>query len=716
MAANAAARSRADHLDDLRRELRLLSQAVTREAHVIRQAPSLVHQQIRNRLYGQDKVRLFRPDARQRLDEGSAGRPKRWLKRCDQPGDDDRQSARLIAVLEGHKQTITAVAFSADGQRIASADLDGFVRVWEVGPPVIEVFATRARTIPSAVSFSPNGTIVACGFRNGDVELRDATTGEVRRQWKVGDYYPEIPSLAFSPDGTLLAVGGQEAATVWDVRSGELRHSFRDEYATGLDWRVGSVHFMDGGRILAFNRSCNFEFWSLETNERMVYPHSGEFGFSQIPLPEREIFFAKSFAISRDATLIVAARDSFSAAIAIWDLRSGRARIVNVPHVDCVSLSADGHLIAAVGGRGGSVAVLDQQKGSFVSAMIGHDAPPHVIAFASRGRLLVSGAENGSLLLWDLADYATESSAAPQRPLVVGQMVHHDRAISRDGALVVVAVPGRPGTGPLTIADAATGAHLAECEGHRELVMAVDLTADGRRIVSGSIDVSLRVWNTRTGKPLLTIEAAAANGVRAAAISSKVRFLASGDRRGTVTLWDGRTGEKIEAWPGHTDVVMVVKFSHDDRLLASASKGAVKVWDVKTRREMATMDWPHDEWPEALAFSQDGRWVACSGGRSVRLWEMDDLRKSPISLSGNSGYVAFSPDGQWLAFGGLPIRLFSLRSRAIEATVFTDRAVIEGGFHDERSTLLVLPLAASHVHEYAIVTRGEGLPANATPR
>ena len=140
------------------------------------------------------------------------------------------------------------------------------------------------------------------------------------------------------------------------------------------------------------------------------------------------------------------------------------------------------------------------------------------------------------------------------------------------------------------------------------------------RIVSGSDDKSVRVWDASTGRHVLTLDGHT-NWVRSVAFSSDGTRIVSGSEDNSVRVWDASTGRHVLTLDGHTRWVGSVAFSSDGTHIVSGSGDkSVRVWDASTGRPVLTLD-GHTDWVGSVAFSSDGtRIVSGSGDNTVRTW------------------------------------------------------------------------------------------------
>jgi WD40 repeat protein len=203
-------------------------------------------------------------------------------------------------------------------------------------------------------------------------------------------------------------------------------------------------------------------------------------------------------------------------------------------------------------------------------------------------------------------------------------------------------------------------------EGHAGQVNNLALSGDGRRLLTGSLDKSLRLWDVATGREAGRFPEQP-GGVWCVALSADGKQALSGAGmvqqgtewvRGTdfaLRLWNAAAGVELRGFSGHTDECRSLALSPDGRRLLSASLDAsVRLWDLATGKEICCFR-GHTVGVRQAVFSPDGRRVLSAGkDRTARLWEVDAGRQLRLFRAHTDEVftVAFTPDGRQALSGG----------------------------------------------------------------
>ena len=195
--------------------------------------------------------------------------------------------------------------------------------------------------------------------------------------------------------------------------------------------------------------------------------------------------------------------------------------------------------------------------------------------------------------------------------------------------------------------------------GHTEVVTSVSLSRDGKMLVSGSFDKTVKLWSVNTGQLLSTVTGHSRE-VNCVAFSPNGKLFASGSGDKTIKVWEVVSGRLIctlgGPFSGHSEEVKTLAFSPDGQILISgAADKTIRLWRLNTGKEICALTGQAGP-IFSLAVSWDGKIFACGGReKHLRIRQIED-GKLIRSLQGESRYVlsvALSQDGTLLAAGGL---------------------------------------------------------------
>ncbi len=242
-------------------------------------------------------------------------------------------------------------------------------------------------------------------------------------------------------------------------------------------------------------------------------------------------------------------------------------------------------------------------------------------------------------------------------------------AVTPDGRRVV------SGSGDCTVRiwGMDSGHCLATLKGHIDVVRGVAVTPDGRRVVSGSADCTVRVWDLDSGRCLATLEGHTSD-VSGVAITPDGQRIISGSRDKTVRVWDLDSGRCLATLEGHTGGVRGVAATPDgQRVISGSADKTMRTWDLDSGRCLATLEGhTSDVW--ALAVTPDGRRVVSgSWDKTLRVWDLDSGR-CLATLEGHTIDVlgiAVTPNGRHIVSGSADntVRVWDLDSGRCLATL-----------------------------------------------
>ena len=265
---------------------------------------------------------------------------------------------------------------------------------------------------------------------------------------------------------------------------------------------------------------------------------------------------------------------------------------------------------------------------ALVRTVTGRTVPIWSCAISPDASFIVSGADDGTVTVWDTATGAERVRLTGHTSAVRGC------AISADGTFIVTAGYDRR----VRIWDAATGALRHVLLGHTDGVTGCAISIDGSFIVTSSLDETLRIWDTTswTLRQTLATEWRPVHGgwlrrqapvghsaaVWACAISRDGRFIASASSDQTVKIWDAATGEERRTLIGHAAAVNGCAFSPDGSSIATVGADrTVRIWDRDTGAERLAID-GHAHVVNRCAFGPDGTWlVSVSADGTLKTWD-----------------------------------------------------------------------------------------------
>ena len=219
-------------------------------------------------------------------------------------------------------------------------------------------------------------------------------------------------------------------------------------------------------------------------------------------------------------------------------------------------------------------------------------------------------------------------------------------AISQDGKYIV----SGSGDNTIKIWDRSSGKLLKTLKGHKSYVHSVAISQDGKYIVSGSGDNTIKIWDRSSGKLLKTLKGHK-DSVWSVAISQDGKYIVSGSEDKTIKIWDRSSGKLLKTLKGHKDSVWSVAISQDGKYIVSGSEDkTIKIWDRSSGKLLKTLK-GHKDSVLSVAISQDGKYIVSgSWDGTIKIWDRSNgkLLKTLKEHKYPVRSVAISQDGKYI--------------------------------------------------------------------
>jgi WD40 repeat protein len=555
--------------------------------------------------------------------------------------------------LRQHTAAVVSLAFSADGERLASVSSPLQNRhVYRAGrrnpttsslhgtAGALRIFRTSdgrelLRIDPKAnlvfcVALSPDGKSVACSggthSETGFIKVFDATSGG--ELFSITGHRGPVRSIAYSPDGQRLASASDDGtAKLWDARSGKLLRTIADRDSSIR--AIGAVAFSPDGKYLAgaIQEDTTARIWDTATGRQVcsLQGHTGN---------------VTRLAFSPDGRRLATASEDYTAKV--WKVDTGRELLTLVGHVDGVAgvaFSPDGtHLASA--SYDNTIRVWDAASGLVCFTLAGHVAPVTDVAYSPDGQRLATASLDDTIKLWSAKGGHAVEALRPAGGTRGGLV------FSPDGRHLAGGCERQPTD--VVILDATTGKEVRTLQGHQKQIAALAYAPDGKRLASLSLDDTVRVWDTGTGQALHTLPLGGKPTVgvdqRGLAYSPDGTRLAVA-RKEVVKVWDAATGRVLHDFP---DSATSVAFSPDGRTLASAGREGLKVRDAVTGRKTYAVNGSFD----FVLFSPDGSRLITLGNDGITFRDAATGKEVMVlrhRTEQRLDLAALSPDGRRLA-------------------------------------------------------------------
>jgi WD40 repeat protein len=617
--------------------------------------------------------------------------------------------ARLGTMRLRHDGRVTSVAFAPDGKTLASASVDGTIRIWETATGR-ELRCLRRRQNPILggnyfpnVAYSPDGKLLASAGTCEGVVLWDAATGielswldETRMEW-----HGAIMCLAFAPDGKTVALGKYGTIAWWNVatrtrlRTLEGEHDFVISLAylpdgktlvyTCHDQEIGLCDPATGKVIRTLHKPRGEEPPSFHTvacspDGKTLLVSEGLASFLLDATSGKEVKRIETPLLNSPP--VFARNGEFVAAMTydvhpwLWDWKRNKAWEFHddegIDEQMTIAVSPDSKLLAS-GGSDGRVRLWDIAARKEIDLPAGDAIGFGTFALSRDGKTLAALDGIHQLRLWSVIDAKLYRCGRLPNDFIQGDFSPVYLALSPDASQL--AAPGRdkPLDRTMQVLDATTnkrhwhakvtdltrfaayspdGKLLAASVAppvRKPKVPGLEVVVDG----SSSKQSDLCLWDAVSGRIVGRLSGHTETIVTAVFSPDGKRLVTSGEDH-TLRVWDVAERRERHRLKGHGGgaIVSCLAFSADGSRLASGGDDSrICVWDAASGRRLHRWAIEEEDRISCLALSAEGKWLLANAGKGrFRLWEVASATAGP-PIEGHSGaitFAAFLPDGRSL--------------------------------------------------------------------
>ena len=375
------------------------------------------------------------------------------------------------------------------------------------------------------------------------------------------------------------------------------------------------------------------------------------------PFPERiypivlegDAGSVKTAEFSPDGTHVVTAHDNGTAII--WDILTGTQLVLLQGHnksLTSAHFDAAGERVVTAS-LDGTARVWEVLRGDQLALLTGHDNFVNAARFDPSGERVVTASQDGTARLWDSRTGDQLAVLSGHGGPVMDAIFHpnNGQIATANGHSTVMLWDADTGEEIYVMPDSVLRGQLSNLTVH-EIVF----NADGSHIVSAGEDGIVNMWDTESGAQLLSIPAHG-RGLTLIDLSPDGRYVVSASCfSGLVKIWDTADGSELAAF-NHGSIINDLAFSTDGTsVITAGSDPAVRVWDATSGALLYILE-GHTAPVFTIRLSPDSdKVVTTSGDGSARVWSLSLAAETATEEIAEAVQTDLSPDGPWLAFAG----------------------------------------------------------------
>lgn len=476
---------------------------------------------------------------------------------------------KALAIFDKCHYKVSCVLLSNCKRKMLTGADDANIRVWDVGSrQQLHTLKGHKKSV-TCLAMSSDNKLIVSGSKDKTIRLWTVKKGKFVSRILEGHRGP-VSCLTLTDDkheiysGSSSALGGT-ALLAWDVLSGEMNIPLREGHPDGITCLASAQEFnvlvtgsSDGVlRVMDLQRTINDKtILSIQAHTQKI----------------------TGVAIAKGTRRVVSG--SLDGLMKLWDGQTGEfhREFEHRAGVSCLAICSNSTYDIVSGCVDGSVSLWHGTTGEIIRSMEKFFGPIQSIAFSDDGDAVIYSSTSNTLKHWFRTTTKTVRFTKGKKSCEI---------LGPYGKII-------PGSDEYTVKvfHKNTPQKSFALEGHTDAVLAVDMSIDFSRILSGGRDSKVILWDSKYGT-ILKQMSGHKSSVNAVAISNNNNFLVSGGSDHRIIIWNANTGFLMLHLDGHTDAITSLVISADCSTIVSGSDDkSVALWDVKTGMQMIVLDEP----------------------------------------------------------------------------------------------------------------------------
>ena len=597
-------------------------------------------------------------------------------------------TGKLVRTYEGHAGNVNSICFSPDGNSFYSGGEDKLVICWELSTGNILKKFEGCEDEISSVSISPDGKTLA-SYARSEIKLWDASSGELINT--ITGLSGSYSTLDFSPDSKFIISSANNELKMWNVSSGTLEKDFEDNpygyfspvfspdgksILTGSSDRIIRLFDVSSGKItrtfeghearvtaVAFSPDGKYIISGSDDKTVVLRDINNSQVISSFNSHKEEIW---SLSFSPDGDYIISASTN-----EIMLSESATGRYVrsfegNTSAISSAVFTPDGKFILT-GCYDNTLKLWEASSFKLIRTFEGHTELVRSVAVSPDGKYALSGAADNKVKLWDI------STAKLLKTFEGHNEIVNSVAFSPDGNYAVSGSWDQK----VKLWSVPSGKLVNTIKLDIDEEISIAFSPDGKYLLIGGIySNNIILWDISKDKLYKTfnyLDAMTSVGIKVVAFSPDGKKILSGSCDATLALWDIETGNIIKYFKGHRNCITSAVFTTDGKnILSGGEDNTMKLWDVATGQTLKTFE-GHSDRITSVCLSPDNKFaVSSSADNKMILWDLKSGNEIvDIFTYLKKDYVVMTPDNYYLCSkNGVKVLAFVIGNHAFPPEQF----------------------------------------------